>query len=82
MIEIIDEDTIRTSNFGIVHFKPAPKDKKGDWMCHHCLFLRSLTDEECVPIPCRTQKRKDGLNGYFTIQTIPIEPLFPPSAFK
>ena len=31
MIEIIDEDTIRSSDWGIVRFKPAPKGKNGEW---------------------------------------------------
>ena len=30
MIEIIDEDTIRSSDWGIVRFKPAPKGKNGE----------------------------------------------------
>ena len=82
MIEIIDEDTIRSSDWGIVRFKPAPKGKNGQWICRHCLFLRSMTDEECAPIPCRSGVREDKLNGYFTIQPLPIEPLFTPSAFE
>ena len=82
MIEIIDEDTIRTSHWGIVRFKLAPKGRNAEWVCRHCLFLRSQTDEDCGQIPCRASRRSDGLNGYFSIQCIPIEPLFPSSAFQ
>jgi hypothetical protein len=41
-----------------------------------------MTDEECAPIPCRSGVREDQLNGYFTIQPFPIEPLFTPNEFK
>lgn len=79
MIEIIDEDTVRSSDWGITHFVPSPKGKKNDWICRHCLFYRSQSLEECEQIPCRSDERTDGQNGYFTIRQVPIEPLFPRS---
>ena len=82
MIEIIDENTIRTSLWGIVRFKLAPKGRNDRWICSHCLLLRSQTEEECGQIPCCASRRSDGLNGYFSIQCVPIEPLFPPNAFS
>ena len=65
MIEIIDENTIRTSPWGIVRFKLAPKGRNDRWICSHCLLLRSQTEEECGQIPCCASRRSDGLNGYF-----------------
>lgn len=82
MNRIIDENTVKSSLWGVCRFAPVPKGKNEAWACAHCILHRSQSFEECELIPCRAFQRTDGVNGYFTIRQIPIEPLFPPSAFK
>lgn len=79
MNKVIDENTVKSSLWGVCRFYPAPKNKSEAWACLHCIFHRSQSFEECELIPCRAFQRSDGLNGFFSIRQIPIEPLFPPS---
>lgn len=79
MNRIIDENTVKSSLLGVCRFAPVPKGNNEAWACAHCILYRSQSFEECEPIPCRDYQRSDGVNGFFTIRQIPIEPLFPPS---
>ncbi len=69
-----DQDAFQSMHWGLLTFFPTKGNKWKD-TCRHCLLWvqKDLqTDhDECLSVPCDSIDRKDGMNGYFSIQDMP-----------